>query len=150
MSTESWMRELNAALTEFVAVLSSEGVALGKPDAQAISDLAVRKEGIGLELARLWRGLSIELGLQDTVGLPTLRDFVTRGSVPTETFDSLEHLCLQADRQNRINGRLIEEQISRTQVAMNILQQAAVNHSLYGADGRMVGMLNRNRSIDSA
>jgi flagellar biosynthesis/type III secretory pathway chaperone len=44
---------------------------------------------------------------------------------------------------------LIEEQMRRTQAAMQVLQSAS-SRGLYGADGRMNDLLNTTRSIDSA
>ena len=150
MSMDTWLEGLVTVLTQFVSILGQEAEALGNSDAEALAGLASRKELQGRELARLWQGLSTELGLQEMVGLPMLRECVSRGILPAQSFDRLEGLCLEAERQNRVNGKLIEEQIRRTQAAMNILQQAAASHSLYGADGRMTGATNRNRSIGSA
>jgi flagellar biosynthesis/type III secretory pathway chaperone len=58
-------------------------------------------------------------------------------------------LTQEAARLNRINGRLIEEQMRSTQAAMQVLQSASIR-SLYGSDGRLSNVLDNYRSIDSA
>lgn len=51
-------------------------------------------------------------------------------------------------QQNRLNGRLLEEQLRRTRSALDILQSAAGQQALYGADGHSVELLSPQRSID--
>jgi flagellar biosynthesis/type III secretory pathway chaperone len=70
-------------------------------------------------------------------------------AIPSADWQLLEKLTADAARLNRVNGRLIEEQMRRTQAAMQVLQSASTR-SLYGADGRFSDGLNLNRSIDSA
>jgi flagellar biosynthesis/type III secretory pathway chaperone len=56
----------------------------------------------------------------------------------------------RAEQLNRLNSKLIDEQLRRTQAAAQVLRAAAGGRTLYGADGRMSDSLIQNRSIDTA
>ena len=137
-------RELGA----FISLLEQEAAALAANQADALSPLVAQREAANLRLAELWQGLTNSLGLPATTGLATLRTHFL-GEMP-ESWREVEEMARHADRMNRLNSRLIDEQLHRTQIAVQVLRDAAGNRTLYGADGRVSEFLNPNRSIDTA
>lgn len=147
MSTPNQQLEaILAALGDFIEILNQEATALSSNDAEQLSMLTVRKQELALAVGKAWRELIKTLGLKPEAKLSELR----RGDLSISAVDKMESLSKEAERLNQINGKLIEEQIRRTQAAMHILQLASASHNLYGADGLMVGSGKRNRSIDKA
>jgi flagellar biosynthesis/type III secretory pathway chaperone len=137
---------LITALRDFIALLNLESAALAGNDAEALAGHAARKQQLAQALAAQWQALLMALDLKPEASLSNLRD----SGLPAEVAETVQRLSKEADRINQINGKMIEEQIRRTQAAMNFLQRASAAHALYGADGLMVGTGKRNRSIDQA
>lgn len=143
------LHALNQALEAFLALLEEETIALANANSDRLGQLTHERHIASQSLAELWRQLAEQLGLAANAGLPALRMRAFADAMPSADWQLLEKLSADAARQNRINGRLIEEQMRRTQAAMQVLQSASTR-SLYGADGRFSDGLNLNRSIDSA
>ncbi len=143
------LKTLNRELEAFLALLEEETLALGKGDADRLGEITHARSGASQRLAELWRRLAEQLGLPADAGLPALRLRAWADAKPSTDWQLLEKLTQEAARHNRVNGRLIEEQMRRTQAAMQVLQSAS-SRNLYGADGRLSDLLNINRSIDSA
>jgi flagellar biosynthesis/type III secretory pathway chaperone len=143
------LHALNQALEAFLALLEEETIALASGNSDRLGELTHQRHGASQSLAELWRQLAEQLGLAANAGLPALRMRAFADAMPSAEWQLLEKLTADATRLNRVNGRLIEEQMRRTQAAMQVLQSASTR-SLYGADGRFSDGLNLNRSIDSA
>jgi flagellar biosynthesis/type III secretory pathway chaperone len=143
------LKALNSALEGFLALLEEESIALVSENSEQLEALTHQRHGASQQLAENWRQLAELLGLPGNASLPALRMRAFVDTTPSSDWQRLEKLTAEAARLNRVNGRLIEEQMRRTQAAMQVLQSASTRN-LYGADGRLSDLLNINRSIDSA
>ncbi len=149
MPLDANLATLNLQLERFLALLEEEALALASGNSEQLETLTQQRLNVSLQLAEDWRRLVEQLGLQQNSGLPAIRLRAFSDCLPTANWQRLEKLTHEASRLNRVNGRLIEEQMRRTQAAMQVLQSAS-SRGLYGADGRMNDLLNTTRSIDSA
>jgi flagellar biosynthesis/type III secretory pathway chaperone len=143
------LAETNRQLEQFLELLEEEAVALSSGDGTRLEDLTRQRHAVSRQLAEAWQALAAGLGLDASAGLPALRLRAFNGGSANAEWQRLERLTHEAGRMNRINGRLIEEQMRRTQSALQVLQSAS-SRTLYGADGRLNDLLNTSRSIDSA
>lgn len=140
---------LNQQLTSFIALLEAEAIALTGGQSEQLAEVTSQRQIASQQIAEGWRELAAQLGLPPDVGLPALRLRAFSDASPNQHWLQMEKLAHDAARLNRINGRLIEEQMRRTQTALQILQSAS-SRNLYGADGRLNDLLNTTRSIDTA
>jgi|JFJP01.1.fsa_nt_gi flagellar biosynthesis/type III secretory pathway chaperone len=146
---EASLKTLNRELETFLALLEEESIALASSNSERLDQLTHQRHGASQNLAESWRQLAEQLGLSAESSLPALRLRAFADKSPSLAWLKLEKLTHEAARLNRVNGRLIEEQMRRTDAAMQVLQSASTR-SLYGADGRLSDAMNNNRSIDSA
>lgn len=140
-------------MQSFLALLEEEALALASGDSDGLSRLASERQNLGLSIAGHWKTVAGFLGMSPGEGFAALRDKAMAANSPASrstAWHELENLSREASRLNQVNGRLIEEQLRRNQAAMQILQTAAANRGLYGADGRVTDFLNVNRKIDTA
>jgi flagellar biosynthesis/type III secretory pathway chaperone len=147
---EAALTQLNHALTDFTSFLEEEAVALASQDAESLTALLPRRNEIHRTLASRWLDLAKVAGTDEPKGLSDLKSRLFPGTTPSPAWQTLEELVHVSDRLNRVNGRLMEEQMRRTQVAMQILQHSLASRGVYGADGRVTDFMNLNRRIDSA
>ncbi|MEW6677083.1 MAG: flagellar protein FlgN [Pseudomonadota bacterium] len=141
---------LTATLTDFNSFLEEEAAALMGQDAERLSGLLPRRNELHRALAGAWLSLAKLAGTQEPRGLADLRArLFPQGPLPTQ-WTRLEALVHASDRLNQVNGRLMEEQMRRTQVALQILQNSVASRGVYGSDGRMAGLYATARTIDSA
>lgn len=148
-SLDPSLKAVNQGLEVFLALLEEEAIALASGNSDRLGELTHDRHSASQHLTEHWRRLAELLGLPADAGLPALRIRAFADMTPSAAWQRLEKLTHEAARLNRVNGRLIEEQMRRTQAAMQVLQSAS-SRSLYGADGRLSDILNVNRSIDSA
>ncbi len=148
MSLASQLEALAQELTAFSQLLEEEAAVLATSHADALTPLVARRDVANRGIARHWHGLTASLGLPETAGLATLRERC--GATVAEPWQRVEELARQVERMNRLNSRIIDEQLRRTQAAVQVLRNAAGSRTLYGADGRVSEFLNPNRSIDTA
>jgi len=146
---EPRLKTLNRELESFLALLEEEATALASGNSERLEALTHQRHSGSQNLAELWQQLTEQLGLPANAGLPALRLRAFSDSYPSLDWLRLEKLTHEAAHLNRVNGRLIEEQMRRTQAAMQVLQSASTR-SLYGSDGRLNDTLIHHRSIDSA
>ena len=147
-SCATLVAELGRELDGFIALLEEEASALAAAQADALPPLLGRRDGINRRLATLWRHLAASLGLAENSRFDTLRE---KGQQQApEGWRDMEERLRRAEMLNRLNSRLIDEQLRRTQAAVQVLRGAAESRMLYGADGRASDFLNPNRSIDKA
>jgi len=147
---DSVLARLNQALADFVRFLEDEALALAAQDADKLSALLPKRNEIHRLLAKRWLELARLAGTDQPQGLADLRQRLFSQAPPPRTWQELEELVHASDRLNRVNGRLIEEQMRRTQVALQVLQHSLSSRGVYGADGRVTDIYNTNRRIDSA
>ncbi|MEW5771220.1 MAG: flagellar protein FlgN [Pseudomonadota bacterium] len=149
-SLQATIDGLCEALADFTALLEEESAALAAQDAERLSTLLPRREAGNRELAEHWRRLAEMAGPRAPAGLASLRGQLFGDAVPPPAWQRLEQLAHDADRLNRVNARMLDEQMRRTQTAMQVLQNTLSSRSVYGSDGRVTGLFQTNRSIDSA
>jgi len=147
---ENSLTQLNQALSDFIKFLEEEAVALAAKDAESLGALLPRRHEIHRRLAGEWLELAKQAGTETPKGLADMRKRLFADRSPPPAWQKLEELALVSDRLNHVNGRLIEEQMRRTQAAMQVLQNSLTSRGLYGADGKVTDFLNVNRRIDSA
>lgn len=149
-SFDATVGQLTQALGDFIALLEDEALALAAQDSPGLEALLPRRNEAHRQLATLWLALAKQAGTEQPKGLTDLRERLFPHGRPSTAWQRLEELAHASDRLNRVNGRLLEEQMRRTQAAMQVLQNSIASRGLYGADGRVTDFLNVNRKIDSA
>lgn len=137
---------LKDALAGFLGLLEEEAAALASGRADDLDALTVRRDAANKTLAAGWRALATHLGLPPDASLDAVRERCAAWPEWSET----EALAKQAAQVNRLNSRLIDEQLRRTQAAVQVLRNASGNRTLYGADGRMSDFSDLHRNIGSA
>ena len=147
---DSTLSHLVAALTDFKAFLEAEASALASQDAATLADLLPRRNEMHRTLAGRWLALAQRAGTTEPKGLADLRTRLFGNQPPSSQWAQLEALVHASDRLNQVNGRLIEEQMRRTEVALQILRNSMAGRGIYGSDGRITDIHNQNRRIDSA
>jgi flagellar biosynthesis/type III secretory pathway chaperone len=135
-------------LDAFHRLLEEESAVLAANQADALNPLIARREVANRRIAELWQGLAGSLGLTAGAGLDVLRQQCM--SAAPEAWRRMEELAHQVERMNRLNSRIIDEQLRHTQAAVQVLRNAAGSRTLYGSDGRVSEFLNPHRSIDTA
>ncbi|MDD5388215.1 MAG: flagellar export chaperone FlgN [Gallionellaceae bacterium] len=148
MNPAAHLDALARELATFISLLEQEAAALAANQADALTPLISQREAANRRIASLWQTLTSSFGQPASTGLSALREQCI-GLAP-ESWRQMEEMTRHAERMNRLNSRLIDEQLRRTQAAVQVLRNAAGSRTLYGADGRMSESLNPNRSIDTA
>jgi flagellar biosynthesis/type III secretory pathway chaperone len=150
------LNDLLAVLTRdmkaFLTLLEEESAALAAAQSDRLSRLVLERQTLSLGIADHWKQVAARLGMPAQAGFAALRDKALADPAQTQpaAWRELEGLAREASRLNQVNSRLIDEQLRRNQAAMQILQSAAANRGIYGADGRVTDFFNVQRSIDSA
>ncbi|MCU0840800.1 MAG: flagellar protein FlgN [Thiobacillaceae bacterium] len=131
-------------------VRESEVLRSGNPD--PLAELARHKDRLTQEVGRALADLGALLELQRPVRRQHIQTALAARPDPrlSKAWRDILAVADEAERLNRLNGRLIEEQMRRNQSALDILQSAAQRRTLYGADGHAVELFTPNRSIDEA
>jgi hypothetical protein len=142
------IEHLTRELGDFILLMEQETAVLGTGQADALAPLTIRRETANQRIAGAWRDLALAVGLDAGVHFSAMREYFSRRA-PHE-WSLVEELARQAEQMNRLNSRLIDEQLRRTQAAVQVLRGAANSRMLYGSDGLMSEFLNPNRNIDTA
>lgn len=138
-------------LTAMRGAIAAEGEALQRGDADALPACVGRKEAQAKALVAAWGELTARLGLAEASSRAAVEQAIARIDPSlSATWAGIVGLVDEIGRLNRLNGQLIQEQMRRTQTALEILQTAAGQAALYGADGRSIELFAPNRSIDEA
>ncbi len=135
-------------LAAFIELLEQEATALAASQADALGPLTARRDSMNRRIASLWLNLTGSLGLPDSSPFTVLGERCL--ALAPDAWRQVEELARHAERMNRLNSRLIDEQLRRTQVAVQVLRNAAGGRTLYDADGRVSDLFQSNRSIDTA
>ncbi|MGQ9860527.1 MAG: flagella synthesis protein FlgN [Thiobacillaceae bacterium] len=143
---------LSGLLRNLLDTLTLESEVLQRGDTEALAELTASKEWQARALAAGWTVLTDELRLSSPVTRQAIEQALNERSEPgvADAWSRIVGLIDETERLNRLNGRLIKEQLRRTQSALDILQSAASQQALYGADGHSVELLSAQRSIDEA
>jgi len=148
---EPCLQALAEHLAALRTTLETEGEALQRGDADALPACIGRKEAQAKALAAAWSELTARLGLTESTSRAAVEQAIARVDPGlSATWTGIVGLVDAIGRLNRLNGQLIQEQMHRTQAALEILQTAAGQAALYGADGRSIELLGPNRNIEEA
>lgn len=149
-AVETALTRVNAVLQEFAHLLEDEAQALASQDADKMAALLPKRLEIHERLRDAWQTLGELAGDASSKGLADLRQRLFVHTPPPPTWHELERRVQATNRLNRINGRLIQEQMQRIQAALQVLQQSLSSRSVYDAEGHMSDLFDVNRRIDSA
>lgn len=144
------LTRIRQALADFVALLEEETLALAAQDLETLAVLTQRRETVHQHVEQAWKELLTLARAPAGSALGTLSEQIFRGSPATPEWQQVEQLAQSADRLNRINVRLLDEQTRRTQAALQILRQSQIRRDTYGSDGRLAESFNTQRPIDLA
>lgn len=145
------LKALAEHLEAMRAALEAEGEALQRGEADALPDCVGRKEAQAKALIAVWGDLTARLGLAEASSPAIVEQAIARADPSlSATWAGIVGLVDEIGRLNRLNGQLIQEQLRRTQTALEILQRAAGQAVLYDAAGRSIELFGSNRSIDEA
>lgn len=147
---ENTLAQLEHTLGIFCQFLEEEAMALAGQDAEKLAAMLPRRDEMHRMLATHWLQLAKLAGTDNPQGLADLRQRLFSQVPPPQAWLRLEELVHASDRLNKVNGRLMEEQMRRTQVALQILQHSVTHRGVYDAGGKLTDFLNQNRRIDSA
>ncbi len=143
---------LSGPLRNLLDTLAREGEVLHSGEVDRLPELTATKERHARALAAGWAALTGQLQLTAPVTRQAIEQALSSRADASliEAWSRIVGVIDEIQRLNRLNGRLIEEQLRRTQSALDILQSAASQQALYGADGHSVELLAPQRSIDEA
>ncbi|MBI5330011.1 MAG: flagellar export chaperone FlgN [Betaproteobacteria bacterium] len=145
---ESDLSALSQAMTIFVSIMREEAEALAAADSARLDTLLPRRGEAQARISQSWQNLTSRLNLPAHTAMAELRQHVFPGQAP-ESWSHLEKLAQEGSRLNQVNSQLIDEQMRRTQAALQVLHNAASRRGLYGSDGRIANVLNTSRNIDT-
>lgn len=144
------LKQLSQTLGNFCKFLEEEAVALASQNAERLSSMLPERNAIHRDLATHWLALGKVAGADNPQGIADIRTRLFGSAAPNKEWSQLEELVHASDRLNRVNGRLMEEQMRRTEVALQVLRQSMHNRGVYDAGGKVTDFINTNRRIDSA
>ncbi len=141
---------LARSLEDFIKLLEQEARALSGGDSESLAPIVDQRNLYSVRLAEHWQTLAGLLNIPVNAGLVAFRERAYPDLRPPPAWHRLETLAREAEHRNKVNGQLLEEQMRRTQAAMQVLRNVAASQSLYGADGRVTDFMTTQRKIDSA
>jgi flagellar biosynthesis/type III secretory pathway chaperone len=147
--TANALDELRATLVEFVALLEREGHALRNNLTDELSEAVTEKNHCAGLANTAWNRLVIASGIDTSKG-ESLDTALSSDIGLLPTWRHVRTLAEQAERLNRSNGNLIEAQLQRTRLALDVLQTAAQRGNLYDASGRMIDGYQSGHTLDKA
>ncbi len=148
MNPTSQLDALARELTAFIDLLEREAAVLAANQADALAPMTAQRDSTNRRIASLWLNLTASLGMPGSSPFAALGERCL--ALAPDAWRQVEELARHAERMNRLNSRLIDEQLRRTQVAVQVLRNAAGGRTLYDADGRVSDLYQPNRSIDTA
>ncbi len=141
---------LQARLRDLHQVMTREGEALRQGRTDALPELSAAKERSAHAVTEGWVSLTAALGLPSSASRAEIERHLTGHGDPGLMAAWMDTMALaeETGRMNRLNGRLIQESLARTRRALEVLQSAAQQQGLYGADGLGVEIFSHSRTID--
>lgn len=132
------------ALHQFITILQSEQDALTEGSIDKLNEISRLKSEQVVRLSQLSADhFSNQNEAADTPDeiVRILREADPDGKLSlAQSWEKLSALAKQAKQLNRQNGVMIETQLQYNQQALAILQEAAMQNSLYGPDGHSRGL----------
>lgn len=132
------------ALHQFITILKSEQDALTEGNIDKLFEISRQKSEQVIRLSQLSAGHFSQQSEANDTPEDIARTF--QKADPDEKYalakswERLSELAKQAKHLNRQNGVMIETQLKHNQQALAILQEAAMQNSLYGPDGHSRGL----------
>jgi len=132
------------ALHQFVTILQSEQNALTEGNIDSLLEISRMKSE---QVVRLTQLSANHFPNQNNVAVipddivQVLQEADPDGQYGlAQNWEKLQELAKQAKHLNSLNGAMIEVQLKHNQQALAILQEAAMQNSLYGPDGHSRGL----------
>lgn len=149
--SRSLLLQLVERLNQLCQLLSEESHCLKEGKTEDLARLAALKAECARDLTNTWAAVISQLGLTPPLTRAAFEQSLQRiaDTRLRDIWFRIEKLIAETDRLNRQNGLIIEEQLGRTQRALEILQAAAMEQAIYGADGFNV-TFTRQHSIGEA
>lgn len=144
---EHALDELRSALIEFVSLLEREASALQLGQNDELATVVAEKTGWAEAASTAWNRLVIASGIDVTKG-ESLDQALGADPRFQAGWQDVRRLAKTAERLNHGNSALIEAQLQRTRLALDVLQSASNRTSLYGANGRMVDGFSSGHTLD--
>ena len=146
MSLELLFRDIYESLSELSLVLDKEFDALKDQNVESLRQAAIDKDRLSDKLDELEKArfkilehtsfnldrISMQLYIQE--------NFANQGEALLKMWDMIAELAKTCEKQNAINGIIIDNKRKQTKEALSILQSGEVDQTeLYNAEGSSVG-----------
>lgn len=142
---------LAASLDTFVSLLQRESDCLAQKDPDTLARILDEKNQVTDSLGRQWEKLCQAVGLSNVPHAILEGHIVELGDrTINDAWRTVNRLSQQAKKLNEQNGALIRLQLLQTNKAIEILQTASRQNSVYGPDGLSDSHLAYTRTIDKA
>lgn len=149
MTVDRSLEDLRHALVEFTLLLEREANALTDIQPTALASVVEEKTHWADRANNAWQQLALSCRREMAPG-ESLDHCLTFEPRYGGTWLEIKELAAKADRLNQGNNVLIEAQLRRTKIAMDVLQTAASRGGVYGADGHMMDSFQANKTLDKA
>ncbi len=150
---DSLLAEERALTRSILGVLLSEREALSTGHPEVLGELVPQKNKLFEQLADLTRQRQVALAqlgfTADRVGMETWLGRQANGKRLRGEWLALLADLQNAKETNRVNGRLIDDQMRINRQTLDVLMHASGRTGVYGADGR-THSLNASRRFGSA
>lgn len=146
---EAALAELHQTLGTFIALLEREAHALKAGLTDELAAVVPEKTACSEAAGTAWNRLVVACGIDPRRG-ESLEASLSGTPALAGRWREVRQLVIQAERLNQGNGALVEAQLHRTRMALDVLQSASNRGSLYGANGRMVDTFQGGHTLDKA
>lgn len=146
---ESALNELKQALVEFINLLERELLALQLGQTEELSTVVTEKTAWSTIASTAWNRLVVASGINTRRG-ESLDGKLSAHPNLRGPWREIRSLAEKAERLNQGNNALIEAQLQRTRMALDVLQSASNRGSIYGANGRYVDSFKSGHTFDKA
>lgn len=128
------------ALHQFITILESEQDALTEGNIDKLYEISRQKSEQVIRLSQLsashFSNQNIANDTPEEIALIFQKADPDGKFALTQRWEKLSALANEAKHLNQLNGVMIETQLKHNQQALSILQEAAMQNSLYGPDGQ--------------
>ncbi len=145
--------DIHAYLQQLKLTLDDEHEALANQDAEKLNDLTTAKqllvenlEDLDNERKAILRNAGMELS-KTGVEAYLSRFNQTQSSDVDRLWEAISALSKLCEKQNAINGVIIESQRRRTETALEILQGKSTESETYSSKGKSVAVSRKSTSI---
>lgn len=144
---ETTLAELRHALNEFIALLKRESTALEDLQPEGLATIVAEKTRWAETANSAWQKL---VATSRTMAGPASSLDQTLSTQPglVTLWTEIKILTDKAARLNQGNNVLIEAQLRRTRLALDVLTTAANRGGVYGADGQLQDSFHVPNTLD--